>query len=375
MGGRPLSGGAWHVPYCVKSLPEDALQCGILKTSEKTITVAGCGPFLPNATARGYYVWHVTGQDEERFQQEISKADPLIQTAVSLNMAKLLASTDVSLASIHHGALRLLQKAEPRLILSGLKTLSAVGGLVSDAQRERWRAHLAKVTAHLLDNYGLDPAQIKTKVQFDIRRRILTVHGNAGDDRVLRWATEQVEAFMAGELFDAEAVGVAMWVFGRMKGDEATFKRFELSLHERTDAFERRQILTALRHHRFPGSVEQLMGLFKDDRIKHNERSGVLWGPAGDMRTRDEAWAWVRANLDVIEGRLGKRRMAWLPYYATSHCNDSAAKQTESLFGNSGIDGLKRHLANALDTFGQCIAKRNHYVDDVEKLLSKSDVR
>ena len=184
--GRPLSGGVWHVPYCIKSLPEDALHCGILKTQQEAINVSGCGPFLPNATARGYYVWKVAGQDENAFQVEMSKADSLVQTAVGLNMAKLLASTDVSVASIHSQAQRLLRQSEPRLVLSGLKTLVAIGGLVDDSQRERWRRHLAKVTAHLFDKYGPDGSDAKTKVQLDIRRRILTLHGNAGDVR--EWA-------------------------------------------------------------------------------------------------------------------------------------------------------------------------------------------
>ena len=76
-----------------------------------------------------------------------------------------------------------------------------------------------------------------------------------------------------------EAISVAMWVFGRMKGDEASFKRFEGTLHQRADAFERTRFswlcgITGIR------AACSIIGLFKDDRID----TTAQWGSVGSNR-------------------------------------------------------------------------------------------
>ncbi len=369
LGGRSLRDGLWHVPFCLRSFETGQDTCQILSKASASITVPTCGPVLPNPNGKGYYVWSLDAMSSKLWRTALAGASEFQQTAVALNSTKLFESGELDLKQLAAVADSLLKSKSTRLRLNGMRLLGQPARLVRDEDETAWRRYIARAASALVPDHGLSSSKPTSRAGWDLQRSVVGALGYAGDDRVRDWAKGQVGALLAKGDYERELIALAMGVYG-FHGDLTSYQSLESSLHSATDANRRGLLMRGLLAHRFEGVVSLKMKLFLDDRIRANERSRVLWGSAYSATTRQEAWGWVRKNFPLIKERLGARRVSRLPYYAVSHCSMDARDQTVQMFSTLKIEGMARHLSNAIDSLEQCIEQRQRYGAVLEGLIN-----
>ena len=150
------------------------------------------------------------------------------------------------------------------------------------------------------------------------------------------------------------------------------FDKLVERLATENDSMMRRYLIGAL------GSVddEPLAGraraLSLDARLRTNEVLSPLWPQAGDVRTRDATWAFVRDNLDALIKRLPETFGAdSLPGLASGFCTEARAAEVDAFFKEraSSVPGMERALAQSVESIRLCAAKAAVHRDGARRLF------
>ncbi|HLF57990.1 MAG TPA: ERAP1-like C-terminal domain-containing protein, partial [Thermoanaerobaculia bacterium] len=124
---------------------------------------------------------------------------------------------------------------------------------------------------------------------------------------------------------------------------------------------------------RTPALVERALGLLLTDEFDLREAATILTGVAGDRRTRDRAFAWIRENWDAFAPKIPEQWRAGMTRYAAGVCDLQGRKQVQEFFGprlENVAQGPTR-LEQTLSGIDLCIARKTAQQAAVSEFLSR----
>jgi len=365
----------WQVPICVRFPDGKTIgeRCALLTEAKGSIALPleKCPAWvLPNADAAGYYRF---GLPREQLRALLTTAWPKLETrerlavvdAVSAGFARGTAKADDVLGDLAPMASDPIPSiaAAPIGILGSARDW--LDGTPLRAHVESWSRKLYGKAAATL---GFTPSKTETPERTLLRQNVLSFLAlTAKDPAVRKEAAKRGRAYVGfgtdgklhPEAVDPNLANVAVAVAAE-EGDAKFFDALLAQLERSDDALVRGRLLTGLGSFKESKLAARAQALTLDVRLRANEVLFPLSIQLGTLETRLAAWAWLRANFDLVVTRLSPARAGALPYYVR-FCDEPHVAEVEAFFTPriAALDGGPRNLASALEYMRLCVARRD----------------
>ena len=377
----------WQVPVCA------AGQCTLLTTKKGKLDLIGAPlasfdgklaprcPAHPNEDGRGYYRWSLPPEQMKALPLDALSAGERISFGNAIRAA--FSSASQPFAAMLEASLPLALDEEPSVAGTPLGLLSfAHEHLVDPGARPKVQARIAEVYRPVLAKVGMDPkADEDTRVR---ERRTLAIGAlvNDAEDKATLAAFAKRGRPVLGldgdkkihlDKVHPDLAGVSI-AAAVHEGGASAWDAANALLSTETDSVTRSYLLAALGDVQDPALAQKALLLALDPRLKVNEVLGPLYRQAGDLRTRDAAWAWFAANYDKVMARLpeefGGDRVTSL---WSGYCAEDKAKELDAFFTpkKTKTPGMERALAITLESVRLCAARKQAHEDSARKLFPK----
>jgi alanyl aminopeptidase len=264
-------------------------------------------------------------------------------------------------------------------------TVDIVAGLdahlVTDELRAGYARFVRKLYGERARALGWRPRPGEDEDTGLLRRRLVSVAANQGEDRALiDEAGRLVRAWLDHRTaIDPDMLDVAVDVAAR-HGDRALYDRFLAEARKATDRLDRRRLIQALANFEDPALVAESLSLFLRGDFDPRESGALLFG--GRHRRRQattQTLAFIKQHYDAILARLPKGTFAGgelaaaLPWAASDACDQKARAEVESFFRERSAKavGGPRVLAQVLEAISLCTHSTAAQRDSVAAFLRR----
>jgi len=360
----------WQIPVCARydRDGQPAQACTLLTEATGALPLPSkrCPAWVqPNADLAGYYRWRLPGAQ----LQAVARA-PLHGVDRFAVATSIRAGFDASALSASDAFPALASYANdpnPEIALAYADLADEVIQTVADdAWRARVRAKVAVTYAPALAQVGLVDRPGEGDAAVERRVAVVAAMADVAADPGTRAALAKLgRAFLGADADGALHPGAVapelttLAVAQAVEADPALFPAVVAHLFAEPDETVHVQLLHALDALRTPALAERVRALALEPRMRANEVLSPFWRQARDVRTRDAAWAAVRAHYFEIAARLGPEAHGYLPFLAGDGCTLAYAKQVEAFFGPKvkSDPELARPLAQELEAIRLCAVR------------------
>jgi alanyl aminopeptidase len=207
-----------------------------------------------------------------------------------------------------------------------------------------------------------------------VRSQLVWLVGNQGEDAALRAeARVLADRWLADrKAIEPELVGSALSLAAK-GGDRAFWDKLHAAARAEKDRRDRNRILDAMGSFEDPRLVDEGFKLALTDEFDPRESMALIRGPAGERRTRQQAYDFVKANYDTILARLPKQWGAGLAWMAASFCDAAHRADAEAFFKprTPTQEGGPRTFAQVMEDIDLCIARRTTHQPSVKAFLAR----
>jgi cytosol alanyl aminopeptidase len=380
---RPIgaSSGArreWTLPVCVASDAEKEKTCFTLGRDPIAREFgAGCPTWVyPNADLAGYY----------RFVVDGPKLIALARSARALSPVDRIGLVSNAWAEVRQGAvgagvlfemLPELDGDSNRYVVDQIAgTLQGIDlALVDDDVRpgyERWvRARMAPRKAAL----GWEPRPNEDDDRAISRRTVLWIMGETANDEA---TFDEADAIARKWLRDPASVlpdvaAVALPLASMKAGGARLYQLRAVVANARTPE-DRVLAIRAMGTFDDPALLRKAFELALTDEIKLSELRYLFGSALGHRVARPVLYAWEKENWDKLRARLpGSFGVGMLIDVASTMCTHAARDDARDFFvpRTRGIEGTKRHLDEALEQAGLCVALHEHGAAELAYFLRR----
>jgi cytosol alanyl aminopeptidase len=158
------------------------------------------------------------------------------------------------------------------------------------------------------------------------------------------------------EAVPEELVSTVMGIAGE-DGDARLWDVIRARLDTTEVAQQRGALLSALASATKPELVEKTLALLLDPALRKQER-GILAGMLTEEKTQEQAWQWLRKNVDAYVPLVPDQHLSGVILRAGSFCDEAGAKTyLEFVSGRAQqLHVTKRQLDQAAERMRLCIA-------------------
>jgi alanyl aminopeptidase len=377
---RGSSGNAeqtWKLPICA-SYP-GGKSCTLMTSQSAELPLAGaktCPAWVnPNAESKGYYRVLYKGDLLSRL---------LDRGAKELSVPERIGILGDALALVRNGH---LEEAEVLALVPGLvregnrhlvsMTTGLVGGLsehlVTDDLRPNYRRFVDKHYAARARELGWKPRPNEDDGTRLLRPSIMSLVSRVGPNAFTTEARKLTEAWLADrKAVDHDLAGVVLTA-GSRHADRALWDKLFAELKKSQDRKDRGLILAAMGAVEDPELVRKNFEVVLGDDIDPRESISLLWGAAGQAKTRQLAWDFVKESYDRIVARMPADWGAGLAEVGGGFCDAEHRAEVESFFKDKAArsTGGPRQVAQVLERMSLCEAQRDSRRASVAAFLKK----
>jgi alanyl aminopeptidase len=360
----------WSVPICVRySVQGKQHRACTLLTEEKgelQLTDAnGCPEWvLPNDGMQGYYRASLSGAADlpsllTRAGKQLTVPERI---GVLGDMSALIGSGDLDL-SVALATVPLLATDDNRhLVNAGTALARALNDVVvPEPLRPKAEAFIRYYFGPRAEKLGMNVGVNDDEDVRLLRPELIGLVGREGKDPALR---KQSLALAAMWLADHTAVHpdliATVFSIAADTGDPVLHRALLDAVKTEKDRADRSRILAALAGFREAALVKQQLPLALDSELDPRESVQLVWGAAGDYRTRDLAFDFVKQNWDALITRLPKDSGAGLVFVAAGYCDEKPRDDARTFFDGRSTKymGGPRNFAIAFESIDLCMAYR-----------------
>jgi alanyl aminopeptidase len=390
-GSAGVQGQPWQIPICSKL--DDRERCELLTVASETFGMPERCPsrVFANADAAGYYrvllhpaqleAWRKAGYAKLDERERLAFGD-----GVRASLSRGVIDWGQALAALEPFATDSLPMIanEPMGMLRTAREWLRDDGASSDGARKKLEARARALYARRYAALGwvgkgkgardprleidgpIDEAELREQtvrfLAFTAFDPAVRKAGAALGKRALGLAGKVDRSDIAPEL-----LGVAISLFAKEEGDRAAFDALLARLPTEPDALERGRMLSALASMRGDGLAERARALVLDPRLRVSEMLSPLFTQLDDPELREDAWRWLRANVDAVVGRLSERSAGWLVGAGDRFCDARHRAEVVETFGPRApkLDGGPRNLKATLERIDLCIARKEKQLPSV----------
>ena len=363
----------WQVPVCART--NAGRFCMLLTDKSGALDLGACPQWVaPNADASGYYRSALDDDAVARLTKNVAQLSA---------PERMLFFADVD-AATHAGSLelsRLLQLAQTlasdkerhvvEMLLPPLAYVRARGLLTDES--------LAKFGAFVRDTFGKRAQTLgwtEKKGEPDdvriLRPSLLRIVGDEGGELEVRTDAQKLALrWLADHKAATPELASAALYLAAIDGDALLFDKLHEAAKAETDRLDRQRILDALGSFRDPELAQKAFAIFLSDDFEPREAIALVWGAAGDPRTREAALSFVEKNFDAIAAKMPHDYPSSLPGIGAGFCDEEHAVALAQFFRPRAgqFPGTERKLAQAMESVRQCAAFREKEVPGLVQYL------
>jgi aminopeptidase N len=348
----------WQVPLCMKS-STGAQKCELLTKRQETFTLPGCSTWvLANAGATGYY--------RDGYQPDAVRA--LASDAESkLTPAERIALQADIWASIRAGREPIgdylafaqgLGSDRNRAVLEDvLGRLNYIGQyLVTDNDRESFRAWLRQFLTPILKDVGWEPKAGESDEQRTLRARLFNSLGyDARDPDVLAAARKLADkALEDPSSVDREMAGGAL-TLAALNGDEAFYARLMTAIKNPKSPEEYYMYFFTLPQFSDLKLLQRTLDYAISPDVRSQDALGLVTSVMGNPVGEKLAWDFVLAHWDAVQKVGGPFASAQVVGSTGSFCDAHMRDQVVDFYAAHKIEAAERTYRQSIERINNCV--------------------
>jgi alanyl aminopeptidase len=229
--------------------------------------------------------------------------------------------------------------------------------------RAKVDAYSIKRFAPVLARVGFAPKKGEDPATGRLRVAVLGLLAKAQDPKVVKELTRLGRAYAGTDAFRPEVVapdlaGLALGVAVE-HGDGAFMDLLLARLAKTEDSELRERILNALGEAKDAKGSARALAVTLDPALRKQEGMIELFAQAGDPRTREASWAFLKEHYDTIVAKIPKTYAAYLPFAASAFCDAAHADDAQAFFGPRAdkVDGMGKPVRQVTEGVRLCAAQ------------------
>ncbi len=351
----------WEIPLCLKSSAgaKGAPKCELLTKREQSFTLPGCSTWvLANAGAAGYY----------HSGYEPGAVRPLAQDAETvLTPGERIALQSDIWASVRVGREPVgdylafaqgLGADRNRAVMEDLLgRLNYIGQyLVSDGDRESFRAWLRQFLAPALKDVGWEAKTGESDEQKTLRTRLFNSLGYDGrDPQVLAEARKIADqAIDNPNSVDRELAGAAL-PLAALDGDEAFYNRILGALKNPKSPEEYYIYFFTLPQFSDPKLLQRTLDYAISPDVRSQDALGLITSVLANPVGEKLAWDFIRQRWSEIEKAGGPFASAQVVGATSTFCDAGMRDQVADFFAAHKVAAAERTYRQSIERINNCV--------------------
>jgi aminopeptidase N/puromycin-sensitive aminopeptidase len=348
----------WQIPMCMKS-STGAQKCEVLTRKEQTVTLPGCSTWvLANAGATGYYR---AGYQPDAVRALAGDAESKLSPAERIALqSDIWASVRVGREPVgdYLAFAQGLGGDRNRAVLEDvLGRLNFVGQyLVTDRDRESYRAWLRQYLTPILKDVGWEPKPGESDEQRTLRARVFNSLGyDARDPEVLAQARKLADRALDDPAsVDREMAGGAL-TLAALNGDQAFYDRLMTAIKNPKSPEEYYMYLFTLPQFTDPKLLQQTLDYAISPDVRSQDALGVVTSVMGNPQGEKQAWDFVLAHWDAVQKVGGPFASAQVVGSTGSFCDAHMRDQVVDFYAAHKIEAAERTYRQAIERINNCV--------------------
>jgi len=351
----------WQVPLCLKSSAggRSGQKCELLTEKKRTLTLPGCSTWvLANAGATGYYR---VGYQPEAVHALAKDAETALTPAERIALqADIWASVRVGREPVgdYLAFAQGLAADRNRAVLEDvLGRLNFIGQyLVSDSDRESYRAWLRQYLKPALNDVGWEPKPGESDEQRTLRARLYNALGyDARDPEVLAQSRKIADKFLEDpNSVDRELAGGAFGL-AALNGDQAFYDRLMNGLKNPKSPEEYYGYLFTLANFTDPKLLQRTLDFSLSPDVRSQDALSLLTSVMGNPAGEKLAWDFVQSHWDAVQKAGGPFASAQVVGATSSFCDPQMRDQVTNFFTAHRAEAAERTYKQSIERINNCV--------------------
>ncbi len=372
VGSEGDSNRTWELPICVRMKTARGLEtsCHVAVGARSEIDL-GRMPcptwWMPNANGLGYYRFSIPAEDLRRIP--VAELTPGERVAFARALTAAFASNSMPADEVLRALVPLVWDSSRHVATApmGLLQFARENVFSSAADQRKVDQFGQRLYGPRFRALGWDARPGEDGNTTLIRSSVLGFLAlRAFDPAVRREAVRRAHLYVGfggdGQVHEdavsSDIAGIVLAVAGQ-EANVAFFDHVQGLLRTTEDAAMRMRFLGALVSVRDAALSSRVLALALDPQVRLNEVFAPIQAQLSDDRTRDNAWEWVKQNVEGVANRVGADRAGRLPLNAAVFCTRDRVGEVRTFFESriNTMEGGPRNLASALEQMTLCAAK------------------
>ena len=350
----------WRVPLCLKSSAGGkGARCELLSKKEQTLTLPGCSTWvLANAGGSGYYR---VGYQPEVVRALAKDAETALTPAERIVLqADIWASVRVGREPVgdYLALAQGLDAERNRAVLEDvLGRLNYIGQyLVSDGDRESYRAWLRQYLRPILNDVGWEPKPGESDEQRILRARLYNSLGfDARDPEVLAKSRKIADTFLDDPTSVDRELATGALGLAALDGDEAFYNRLMAALKGAKSPEEYYGYLFTLAQFSDPKLLQRTLDFSLSPEVRSQDALGLLTSVMNNPAGEKLAWDFVQSNWDAVQKAGGPFASPQVVGAASTFCNTGMRDEVTDFFAAHKVEAAERTYRQTIERINNCV--------------------
>jgi aminopeptidase N/puromycin-sensitive aminopeptidase len=349
----------WQIPLCLKGSADSAPKCELMTKKEEDFTLPGCSTWvLGNAGATGYYR---VGYQPETVRAIAADAETKLKPGERIVLQNdIWASVRVGREPVgdYLAFAQGLQPDRNRAVLEDVMgRLNYIGEyLVSDSDRENFRAWLRQLLSPAMKDVGWEPKPGDSDETRALRAHVFRALGyEARDPEVLAEARKIADKALADpDSVDHEMAGGA-FALAALNGGEDFYDKLMAALKNPKSPEDYYTYFFTLADFADQKLLERTLQFAISPNVRSQDAlqlvTGVLQNPAGEKL----AWEFVRQHWPELEKAGGPFASAQIVGATGVFCDASKRDQVTEFFTEHKVAAAERTYKQSIERINNCV--------------------
>jgi aminopeptidase N len=349
----------WSIPICYER--NGTRTCDVLRDREQVLHVPGCDPVFVNPSARGYFITDYSPATTRKLAaSQLSETEKyaLVRDEWLLTRA---ARRDVGDFLRIAGSMRGERGIVVEQLLSNLDTIGV--DLTTPATDEKYRAWVRDYVRPIASELGWSPRPGEAQAQTDLRNHVLLTLGSTGRDRATLDKADALakQAMSNPSVLDASVVD-DVFALAAVRSDPELYDAMIAAYSKTSDPVLLGRYRRTLARMRDPKLALRTLEWAMSPAVRSQDVSGTIVPVLATPEVAMTAWDWLDKHWDEVMRKMpagiGGASPTSLAGAISSSCDPAARNRALAILHAHPIPGIDRRLAQAEETSGQCVARR-----------------
>src|ERR1700728_3261907 len=351
----------WQIPICLKgsATGNGAPKCELLTKKEETFTLSGCSTWvLGNAGAAGYYR---VGYQPEAVRGLATDAETKLTPAERIGLQDdIWASVRVGREPVgdYLAFAQGLQSDRNRAVLEVvLGRLNYIGQyLVSDSDRDNFRAWLRQLLSPAMKEVGWEPKPGESDEQRTLRARLFGALGyDARDPEALAEARKIADKGVADpSSVDHELAGAAM-PLAALTGDAEFYNKVMAAMKDAKSPELYYGYFFTLPQFSDPKLLQRTLDFAIGPDVRSQDALQLVTNVLGNPAGQQLAWDFIRQHWSELEKAGGPFASAQVVGATSVFCDAGLRDQVTEFFTAHKVEAAERTYKQSIERINNCV--------------------